>query len=126
MKRIIAPIVLLTFLFPALAYGVTLDDLVTQDEIVYKKSNTPYTGTTTGLFQYTYKDGIRNGPFRVYYKSGRLKEITETGSKKVRISRTFTMEIYGPKEPTKMVRKTVFGLDTTKTFSSNPQNWDNS
>lgn len=74
MNRILAPILLLTFLFPALAYGVTLDDLVTQDEIVYKKSKTPYTGTTTGLFQYTYKDGIRNGPFRVYYKSGRLKE----------------------------------------------------
>ena len=37
MKRIFAPILLLTLLFPALAYGVTMDDLVKQDGIHYEK-----------------------------------------------------------------------------------------
>jgi hypothetical protein len=48
MKHILAPIVLLTFLFPSLAFGVTMDDLVKRDGIHYKKfSDVPFTGKTT-------------------------------------------------------------------------------
>jgi hypothetical protein len=37
MKRLTATILLLTLLFPALAYGVTMDDLVVRDGLYYKK-----------------------------------------------------------------------------------------
>jgi hypothetical protein len=37
MKRILAPILLLTLLFPALAFGETIDDLVERDGIHYEK-----------------------------------------------------------------------------------------
>jgi hypothetical protein len=36
MKRLTATILLLTLLFPALAYGVTMDDLVVRDGLYYK------------------------------------------------------------------------------------------
>ena len=37
MKRILAPILLLTLLFPALTYEVTMHDLVVRDGIHYEK-----------------------------------------------------------------------------------------
>ena len=39
MKRILAPILLLTLLFPPLTYAVTMDDLVVRDGIHYEKSS---------------------------------------------------------------------------------------
>ena len=73
MKRILAPILLLTFLFPALAYGETMDDLVYRDGIHYKKfSDVPFTGKVTGIWQGTFKDGIKHGPWVRYYDNGQL------------------------------------------------------
>ena len=37
MKQFLAPILLLTLLFPTFAIGETMDDLVEQDGIHYKK-----------------------------------------------------------------------------------------
>jgi antitoxin component YwqK of YwqJK toxin-antitoxin module len=82
MKRILAPILLLTFLFPSLAYGVTMDDLVLRDPkegssiddwIYYKKfSDVPFSGKVTGKEQGSFKDGKRVGPWVDYYNNGQL------------------------------------------------------
>ena len=73
MRRILAPILLLTFLFPSLAYGVTMDDLVYRDGLYYKKfSDVPFTGKTTGKSQGSFKDGKLNGPWVSYYDDGQL------------------------------------------------------
>ena len=54
MKHILAPIPLLTLLFPALAYGVTMKDLVEREGIHYEKfSDVHFTGKTTGKTQGT-------------------------------------------------------------------------
>jgi hypothetical protein len=71
MKRILAPILLLTLLFPSLAYGETMDDLVWRDGIHYKKfSDVPFTGKVTGKTQGRFRNGIKHGPWVNYY--GRL------------------------------------------------------
>ena len=60
MKRILAPIVLLTLLFPALALGETMDDLVKRDGLFYKKFTTvPFSGKVTGNTQGSFKNGVR-------------------------------------------------------------------
>ena len=75
MKRTLAPILLLTLLFPSLVYGETMDDLVKRDGIHYKKfTEVPFTGKTTGEIQTTYKDGKIEGPYERYYKKGQLRE----------------------------------------------------
>ena len=75
MNRILAPILLLVFLFPALALSeeVTMDDLVETNGLVYKKStDVPFTGKTTGQRQETYKDGVLDGPWFEYHDNGQL------------------------------------------------------
>ena len=58
MKRILAPILLLTLLFPALAFGVTVDDLVERGGLYYKKfSEVPFTGKVTGREQGAFENG---------------------------------------------------------------------
>jgi hypothetical protein len=123
MKRIFAPILLLTLLFPALAQGQSLNDwfgkgkgilcettgvgcpesvdfkdLVKRDGVYFKKrTDVPFTGTTTGdeqgsvrngkrvglwvsfhengqlLFKGTYKDGGLVSPYVYYYDNGQLE-----------------------------------------------------
>ena len=77
MKHILAPILLLIFLFPALALGeevVEWDDLVVTNGLVYKKfTDVPFTGKTTGQVQGTYKDGVLDGPWFEYHYHGGLK-----------------------------------------------------
>jgi len=74
MKRILAPILLLTLLFPSLAYGVTMDDLVVREGIHYKKfSDVPFTGKTTGKTQGTFRNGKREGPWVSYHQNGKLQ-----------------------------------------------------
>ena len=52
----------LTLLFPALAYGETMYDLVMRDGIHYKKFSTvPFTGKVTGIYQGSIKNGIKDG-----------------------------------------------------------------
>ena len=80
MKRILAPILLLTLLFPSLAYGETMDDLVKRDGIHYKKfSDVPFTGKVTGkthVFlengQGSLKNGRFDGPWVYYHDNGKL------------------------------------------------------
>jgi antitoxin component YwqK of YwqJK toxin-antitoxin module len=98
MKRILAPILLLTFLFPSLAQGQSLNnwvgkgkgllcettgvgcpesvdfkDLVKREGIHYKKfSDVPFSGKTTGKYQGSLRNGRRVGLWTDYYKSGKL------------------------------------------------------
>jgi antitoxin component YwqK of YwqJK toxin-antitoxin module len=73
MKRILAPIVLLTFLFPSLAYGVTWDELVVRDGLYYEKfSDVPFTGKITGKTQGTFRNGKEHGPFITFWDNGQL------------------------------------------------------
>ena len=49
MKRILASLVLMVLLFPPLALGETMDDLVHRDGLFYKKfTDVPFTGKITG------------------------------------------------------------------------------
>ena len=60
MKHILAPILLLVFLFPTLALSeeVTMDDLVETDGLFYKKfTDVPFTGKVTGKEQGSFKKG---------------------------------------------------------------------
>ena len=73
MRRILAPILLLTLLFPSLAYGVTMDDLVKRDGIHYKKfSDVPFMGKVTGRYQGSFRNGKRHGPWVTYFENGQL------------------------------------------------------
>ena len=75
MKRIHVPILLLTLLFPSLAYGVTMEDLVQRDGLYYKKfTDVPFTGKTTGKIQGSFKNGKKHGPWIMYRNNGQLKE----------------------------------------------------
>ena len=99
MKHILAPIFLMVFLFPSLALGekmgdlvvkgkgflcetiglgctasVDMKDLVEREGLYYKKfSDVPFTGKTTGETQGSYKNGKKDGPFVSYYDNGKLK-----------------------------------------------------
>ena len=73
MKRILAPVLLLTLLFPALAFGETYDDLVKRDGLYYKKyTDVPFTGKVTGKTPESFKNGKRHGPWVSYYDNGQL------------------------------------------------------
>ena len=74
MKYILAPILLLVFLFPALAMGETMNDLVKRDGVFYKKfTDVPFTGKVTGQKQGNIKNGVREGPWVEYNEDGQLK-----------------------------------------------------
>ena len=99
MKHILAPIFLMVFLFPSLALGekmgdlvvkgkgflcetiglgctasVDMKDLVEREGLYYKKfSDVPFTGKTTGETQGSYKNGKKDGPFVSYHENGKLQ-----------------------------------------------------
>ena len=74
MKRILTPILLLTLLFPALAFGETMKDLVKREGIFYKKFSTvPFTGKVTGKSQGLFKNGKTHGPWVRYHDNGQLR-----------------------------------------------------
>jgi hypothetical protein len=73
MKRILAPILLLTLLFPTLAYGVMMSDLVKRDDVYFKKlTDVPFTGKTTGGNQGSFRNGKKDGPWVKYHDNGQL------------------------------------------------------
>ena len=75
MKHILAPILLMVFLFPSLALGeeVTMDDLVERAGIYYKKfTDVPFSGKVTGGGQGEIKNGKREGPWVSYFENGQL------------------------------------------------------
>jgi hypothetical protein len=74
MKHFHAPILLLTLLFPSLAYGVTMDDLVYREGLHYKKfSDVPFTGKVTGKSQGSLKNGKKDGLWVYYWSNGELE-----------------------------------------------------
>ncbi len=74
MKRFLAPILLVTLLFPSLALGLEMDDLVERNGLSYEKfTNVPFTGEVTGLEQGAFKDGKREGPWAGYHDNGQLQ-----------------------------------------------------
>ena len=74
MERILASLVLMVLLFPALALGETMDDLVKRDDLYYKKfTDVPFTGKITGNTQGTFKDGKPHGPWVNYWDNGQLR-----------------------------------------------------
>ena len=75
MKRILAPILLLTLLFPSLAYGLEFKDLIKRDRLYSKKLNyVPLTGMTDGDEQGSIKNGKRFGLWMRHYGGGQLME----------------------------------------------------
>ena len=77
MRQILAPILLLVFLFPALALGgeVKLEDLVERGGHYFLKfSEVPFTGKVRGKQQRSFKDGKRDGPYFSYDYTGQLYE----------------------------------------------------
>ena len=75
MKHILAPILLLVFLFPTLALSeeVTLDDLVERKGLYYKKfTDVPFSGKVTGSKQGSFKNGKKEGPWVEYHDNGQL------------------------------------------------------
>ena len=74
MKRIHASLVLMVLLFPALALGETMDDLVYRDGLYYKKFTVvPFTGNMTGKTeQGAFRNGKKEGPWVYYHDNGQL------------------------------------------------------
>ena len=63
----------MVLLFPALALGETMDDLVKRDGLYYKKFTVvPFTGNITGRTQGTIRDGKEEGSWVGYYINGQL------------------------------------------------------
>jgi antitoxin component YwqK of YwqJK toxin-antitoxin module len=99
MKRFLAPILLMVFLFPSLALGVEFGDLVQREGLYYEKfTDVPFSGKIDeglwrGLFKNgkseglwvrysvggqlsykgTYKDGEWDGPWVGYWNNGQLQ-----------------------------------------------------
>ncbi len=74
MKHILTSMVLMVLLFPALALGETMDDLVERDGLYYKKfTDVPFTGNITGKTdQGTIRNGKEEGPWVYYHDNGQL------------------------------------------------------
>ena len=72
MKHILTSVVLMTLLFPALALGETMKDLVERDGLYYKKFTViPFTGNITGKkTQGTIKNGRKDGSWVDYWDNG--------------------------------------------------------
>ena len=63
----------MVLLFPSLALGETMDDLVETKGLYYKKfTEVPFTGTVTGQYQGKIKNGKRDGPWFRYHENGQL------------------------------------------------------
>ena len=99
-------------------------DLVKRDGLYCAKSaDVPYTGTTSGRTQMTFKDGVLSGPYEKYYKNGQL---SSKGSYR-------GGELHGPhesyykdgqlmgKEPIKVGYDTAFMSGTSTTDSCGTQ-----
>ena len=68
MKHILAPMLLMVFLFPSLALSeeVLWYDLVETDSLYYKKfTDVPFTGKVMGSERGSFKKGKREGPWAV-------------------------------------------------------------
>ena len=58
---------------PSWSETLTMNDLVERNNLYYKKfSNTPFTGEITGKHTGKFENGLREGPYAIYYNSGQL------------------------------------------------------
>jgi hypothetical protein len=59
---------------PSWSETLTIDDLVKTKGLYYKKFNdVPFTGEITGIESGEFKDGVRDGVWKIYHESGRLE-----------------------------------------------------
>ena len=73
MERILASLVLMVLLLPALAQGETMDDLVERDGLFYKEfTDVPFTGNLTGKTQGAFRNGKREGLWVYNWNNGQL------------------------------------------------------
>ena len=77
MRQILASMVLIVLLFPALALGTTMDDLVQTGGLHYKNIfkmfiGVPFTGKVTGKEQGSIKNGKKDGLWVYYHDNGQL------------------------------------------------------
>ena len=132
MKRILAPILLLTFLFPAFAQGQSLDEWIGKGKGLLGKGK-GYLCETTGVgcpesvdFKDLIKrDGLYSRNSRMYLLRERPRGKNRDHSIKVRWSvfgsTTGLTDTYGRKGTSKTVRKTVFGSFTELMDSYRPK-----
>jgi len=82
MRYALASLVLALFLFPSIAFGETMDDLVKREGLYYKKyTDVPFTGKVTGHTQGSLKNGKKDGPWVSYNENGTVDKI-RTGTYK--------------------------------------------
>ena len=75
MRHILTSVVLLVFLFPSLASGEMMEDLVERDGLIYKKfTDVPFNGKVTGQYQGELRDGILEGYWVRYRDDGQLRD----------------------------------------------------
>jgi len=66
-------LIIITILsFPS--WGLTVDDLIYRKGIAYEKfTDVPFTGEVEGQFQGAFKNGWREGEWKVYFENGQLR-----------------------------------------------------
>tara|TARA_Y100000588_G_C13997864_1_gene814334 strand:+ start:541 stop:870 length:330 start_codon:yes stop_codon:yes gene_type:complete len=73
MRHALASLLLALFLFPSIAFGETMDDLVKRQGLYYKKdTDVPFTGKVTGQEQGKIRNGKVDGSWVYYWKNGQL------------------------------------------------------
>ena len=73
MERILASLVFMVLLLPALALGETMKDLVERAGLFYKEfTDVPFTGNITGKTRGTIRNGKKNGPWVYNWKNGQF------------------------------------------------------
>jgi antitoxin component YwqK of YwqJK toxin-antitoxin module len=77
MKRFLALVLLMVFLFPSFALaasrGLEMDDLVIREGLYYEKfTDVPFSGKIEGLQRGSFKDGKKDGPWVNYWGNGQL------------------------------------------------------
>jgi len=74
MRHILTSVVLVVFLFPSLALGLEMDDLVQREGLYYEKfTNIPFSGKIDeGLERGSLKDGRKDGLWVDYHENGQL------------------------------------------------------
>ena len=85
MRHTLASLVLALFLFPSIAMGETMDDLVITSGLYYKKfTEVPFSGKVTGQYQGKIRNGKKEGPWVSYDQKGKAFDVgIYKGGKKV-------------------------------------------
>ena len=77
MRHILTTVFLIVLLFPALAFGETIEDLMTKDGLYYRNYykifiGVPFSGMVMGKEQGSIKNGKEDGPWFSYHDNGQL------------------------------------------------------